>query len=92
MAGIEQNQAGCAVISIIFRWNPPHPALGTIRDNVDHMTVLLYSYYTTITGQGVLPNHPIDGSGFRIRANYGNRIPVLEIVEVTHVSHSQGYP
>ena len=33
---------------------PPHPVIVTIRDNKDYIRVLLYSYYTTITGWGVL--------------------------------------
>ena len=33
---------------------PPHPVIVTIRDNKDCIRVLLYSYYTTITGWGVL--------------------------------------
>ena len=32
----------------------PHPVTVTIRDNRDYIRVLLYSYYTTITGWGVL--------------------------------------
>ena len=36
-----------------FRWSP-HPVIVTIRDNKDYIRVLLYSYYTTITGWGVL--------------------------------------
>ena len=36
-----------------LRWTP-HPVVVTIRDNKDHIRVLLYSYYTTITGWGVL--------------------------------------
>ena len=28
----------------------PHPAIVAIRDNKDYIRVLLYSYYTTITG------------------------------------------
>ena len=36
-----------------FRWTP-HPAIVTIMDNKDSIRVLLYSYYTTITGWGVL--------------------------------------
>ena len=35
------------------RWTP-HPVIVTIRDNRDYIRVLLYSYYTTITGWGVL--------------------------------------
>ena len=32
----------------------PHPVIVTIMDNRDYGRVLLYSYYTTITGWGVL--------------------------------------
>ena len=31
-----------------------HPVIVTIRDNRDYIRVLLYSYYTTIAGWGVL--------------------------------------
>ena len=34
--------------------DPPHPVIVTIMDNEDYIRVLLYSYYTTITGWGVL--------------------------------------
>ena len=43
-----------------FRWIP-HPVIVTIRNSEDYIRVLLYSYYTTITGWGVLLNetaHP----------------------------------
>ena len=36
----------------------PHPVIVTIRDNRDYVRVLLYSYYTTITGWGVLQKYP----------------------------------
>ena len=36
-----------------IRWTP-HPVIVTIRDNRDYIKVFLYSYYTTITGWGVL--------------------------------------
>ena len=36
-----------------LRWTP-HPVIVTIMDNKDYIRVLLYSYYTTITGWGVL--------------------------------------
>ena len=39
--------------SIFFRWTP-HPVMVTTRDNRDYIRVLSYSYYTTITGRGVL--------------------------------------
>ena len=37
------------------RWTP-HPVIVAIGDNRDYLRVLLYSYYTTITGRGVLLN------------------------------------
>ena len=39
-----------------FRWTP-HAVIVTMRDNRDYIRVLLYSYYTTITGWGVLLRH-----------------------------------
>ena len=33
---------------------PPHPVIVTIGDNRDYIRLLLYSYYTTITGWGFL--------------------------------------
>ena len=42
-----------AVHMIELRWTP-HPGILTIRDNRDYIRVLLYSYYITITGWGVL--------------------------------------
>ena len=35
----------------VYRWTP-HPVMVTIMDNKDYIRVLLYSYYTTITGWG----------------------------------------
>ena len=39
--------------NIYLRWTP-HPIIVTIGDNRDCTRVLLYSYYTTIKGWGVL--------------------------------------
>ena len=36
---------------VVFRWTP-HPVIVTIGDTRDHIRVLLYSYYATITGWG----------------------------------------
>ena len=41
---------------VLSRWTP-HPVIVTIMDNKDYITVLLYSYYTTNTGWGVLPRY-----------------------------------
>ena len=49
-----------------FRWTP-HPVIVTIGDNRDYMGDLLYSYYTTITGWGVLPRNPDDSFFSAIR-------------------------
>ena len=43
----------CKAGSVYLRWTP-HPVIVAIRDNKDYIRVLLYSYYTTITGWGVL--------------------------------------
>ena len=39
---------------VYIRWTP-HPVVATIGDNRDCITVLLYSYYTTIAGWGGPP-------------------------------------
>ena len=36
---------------IEVRWTP-HPVIVAIRDNMEHIRVLLYSYYTTSTSTG----------------------------------------
>ena len=46
------NQIACSL------GGPPHPVIVTIRDNRDYIRVLLSSYYTTITGWGVLLTYP----------------------------------
>ena len=40
-------------LRVHIRWTP-HPVIVTIRDNRDYLRVLLYSYYITITGWGLL--------------------------------------
>ena len=44
--------------------DPPHPVIVTIRDIKDYIRVLLYSYYTTITGWGVLLRNTV---GFHLQ-------------------------
>ena len=48
----------------VYLRRTPHPVIVTIRDNQDYIRVLLHSYYTTITGWGVLLrytlNHVLD--------------------------------
>ena len=51
-----RGSTGDPIISL--RWTP-HPVMVTIRDNKGHIRVLLYSYYATITGWGVLLKSPI---------------------------------
>ena len=46
------------VIELSIRWTP-HPVIVTIRDTRDDIGVLLYSYYTTITGWGVLLSYQV---------------------------------
>ena len=46
-----------------FRWTP-HPVVVTTRDSKDYFRVLLYSYYPTITGWGVLLIHTFSTSGW----------------------------
>ena len=48
---------------------PPHPVIVTIRDKKEYVRILLYSYYTTITGWGGSTEgikFEVLGSGFRI--------------------------
>ena len=48
--------------AVYVRWTP-HPVIVTIRDNRGYIRVLLYSYYTTITGWGVLLRYMWRGLG-----------------------------
>ena len=50
-----------------LRWTP-HPVIVTIMDNKDHIRVLLYSYYTTITGWGVLLTHTYSYQGLDLNS------------------------
>ena len=50
---LESLQASFVVRTVCPR-RTPHPVIVTIRDNRDYLGVLLYPYYTTITGRGVL--------------------------------------
>ena len=51
-----------------LRWTP-HPVIVTIQDNGNYIKVLLYSYYTTITGWGGPPNLYLDP--YSLRAHFG---------------------
>ena len=48
-------RAQCRYFFILgsLRWTP-HPVIVAIRDNMGYIKVLLFSYYTTITGWRVL--------------------------------------
>ena len=46
---------------------PHHPVIVAIRDSSDHIRVIFYSYYTTITGWGALIKYVIEGLGFRLK-------------------------
>ena len=52
---------------ISLRWTL-HPVVVTMRDNRDYIRVLLYSYYTTITGWGVLLRNPPAQASYTARA------------------------
>ena len=47
------NQGLPRPFAVGLRWTP-HPVIVTIRDDRDYIRALSYSYYTTITGWGVL--------------------------------------
>ena len=54
------SQVGSRVADRVYlRWTP-HPVIVTIRDNKDSIKVLLQSYYTTVTGWGVLLRYIIE--------------------------------
>ena len=44
-------------IGVYLRWTP-HPVIVAVRDSKDYIRVLLYSYYATIAGWGVLMVYP----------------------------------
>ena len=44
---------GARGLNCKFRWTP-HPVMVTTKDSNDYVRVLLYSYYTTTTGWGIL--------------------------------------
>ena len=49
---VQKKPARRPACPVCVRWTP-HPVIVTIRDNRDYMRVLLFSYFTTITGCGV---------------------------------------
>ena len=60
----------------------PHPVIVTIRDNRDYIKVLFYSYYTTITGWGVLLK---DGpSPLKVRRDMGSAMLTSVALHTTH--------
>ena len=56
---IDTTQKDSGMTLICFRWIP-HPVMVAIGDNKDSIRVLLDSYYTTITGWGVLLKAPAE--------------------------------
>ena len=48
---LEVDKPMAILLGVYFRWTP-HRVIVTIRDKKDYIRVLLYSYYTTITGWG----------------------------------------
>ena len=54
-----------------IRWTP-HPVIVTIRDIKDYIRVLLFSYYTTVTGWGVLLRNTTGILGPQTRLFYYN--------------------
>ena len=55
------------VFKVYFR-RTPHPVIVTLRDTEDYSRVLLYSYYTTITGWVVLLTYTADLGSRKLRA------------------------
>ena len=53
---------------VYFR-RTPHPVIVTIMDNKEYTRVLLYSYYTTITGRGILLRYTVHMKFFKNRPN-----------------------
>ena len=50
---VQDSYKNSADHEVCVRWTP-HSVIVTVRDDRDYMRVLLYSYFTTITGRGVL--------------------------------------
>ena len=53
MGIMEKKMETTILLGLYIRWTP-HPVIVTIGDNRDYIKVLSYSYYTTMTGWGVL--------------------------------------
>ena len=68
-----------------LRWTP-HPVIVTIGDNRDYIRVLLYSYYTTITGWGVHPKHVAQNPTITYEGNW----PAFDLL-VLITYHSLGF-
>ena len=68
-------------IKVRFFRRTPHPVIVTIKDNKDYIRVLLYSYYTTITGWGVLLRDSLQGGEvYGIKGRFENSSPSKESV------------
>ena len=59
-----------------LRWTLS-PVIVTIRDSQDYIGALLYSYFTTITGWGVLLGYLL---GVRLYMGPGSRGPGLQVL------------
>ena len=57
----------------------PHPVIVTIRENRDYIRVLLYSYYTTITGWGVLLIYTILGGSWDLVTRVISKVTIVII-------------
>ena len=68
--------------TVIYIRRTPHPVIVTIGDNRDCIRVLLYSYYTTITGWGGPPKIYTIGDSQPAGAPYtpGKRLFVLRLL------------
>ena len=63
---------GLSIHEQIYIRRTPHPVIVTMRDKKDYIRVLLYSYYTTITGWGVLLRYTLNPKPF-----VGGHVPNL---------------
>ena len=66
---VELDRVSCSQNNNGFRvllGGPPHPVIVAIRDNKYCIRALLYSYYTTIAGWGVLLRFRVWGKGLKV--------------------------
>ena len=76
-SGRSYNHTVGSSLAVLHTNGQPFPLLVTIRDNKDHIRVLLYSYYNTIPGFGALLSNTaittriLDQGAFRRVAPHG---------------------